>query len=204
MAAPTPLRDGSAALLRPLERGDKPLVASIWRDLSDLSRRRRFLTPTRELTDEDLAYLTEVDHNRHEAVLAVDEESGRPLGVARYVRAPGEPESAEVAVVVIDEWHGRGLGTALLDALTERARENGIRRYIAYVSPDNEVVLEAIERAGAERVGTAEGDEVEFAFELPSEGVGERLRAALRAAAEAQLEFLAAVARRMVAWRRGS
>ena len=202
MATPTILRDGSTALLRPLEPDDKPLIAQIWLDMSELSRRRRFLAPTREPNAEDLEYLTSVDHNRHEAVIALEEETGRPLGVARYVRVPGDREAAEAAVVVIDDWHGRGLGTELMNALTERARANGIRRYVAYVSEDNEIVIGAIERAGAARIGPAEDDEIELEFELPSEGLGERLRAALRAAAGAPSEFLAMAFRRLPVWRR--
>ena len=202
MATPTTLRDGSTALLRPLEPDDRALIGRIWQDMSDLSRRRRFLTPTREPNEEDLDYLTQVDHHRHEAMIALEEGTGRPLGVARYVRVPGDRESAEAAVVVIDDWHGRGLGTELMNALTERARANGIRRYVAYVSQDNDIVLGAIERAGGERVGPAEGDEIEFAFELPSEGLGDRLRAALKAAAGAPSEFLGMAFRRLPAWRR--
>lgn len=203
MPTTTALRDGSTAAIRGLEEDDRELVLAIWHSMSELSRRRRFLTPTRELSDEDLDYLTRVDHNRHEAVIAIDEASGTPLGVARYVRIPGEREAAEVAVVVIDSWHRRGVGTALLEELTERARSNGIRRYKAYVSPDNDIVIGALERAGAERVGGADGDEeLEFAFELPGEGIGERLRDALRMAGGSQLDFLATVLRRVSVWRR--
>lgn len=196
------LRDGSNAVIRPLEPDDEDVVKAIWADMSERSRRLRFLTPTREPSPEDLRYLTEVDHNRHEAVAAFDEDSGRPLGIARYVRVPGNREAAEVAVVVIDDWHGRGLGTALLDELTERARENGIRRYEMIVSEDNDVVLKALERAGAEPRGAAEQGEIEFSFELPGEGLGERLQDALRAAASAPADFLAAILRRASVWRR--
>ena len=49
----------------------------------------------------------------------------------------GDRESAEVAVVVVDDWQNQGVGTALLDRLTQRARENGIVLYKAIVSADN-------------------------------------------------------------------
>jgi RimJ/RimL family protein N-acetyltransferase len=191
------LNDGSTALIRAIEPSDAPLVKAIYDELSDLSRRLRFLVPTTELSDEDLEYLTDVDHRRHEAVIALDPERERAVGVARYVRSPDDREAAEVAVVVVDDWHRRGLGSALLDRLTRRARENGIARYTAVVSPDNDVVLGALERAGAERTGATQDGEVEFAIELPPEGLGERLRAALRSAAAMQLEFLAQLLRRV-------
>jgi RimJ/RimL family protein N-acetyltransferase len=172
--------------IRQIEPGDKALIRSFYDELSDRSRRLRFLVPTNELSDEDLVYLTEVDHTRHEALVALDED--RLVGVARYVRDPRDRHSAEVAVVVVDARQGEGIGTALLDRLTERARENGIARYTALVSEDNDIVIDALERAGAERTGSTEG-EIEFAIDVPSEGLGERLRTALRSIAAALLKL---------------
>ena len=201
MSSAVALRDGSSAVIRPLEPADGDLVKAIWADLSDRSRRLRFLTPVRELSPEDLAYLTQVDHRRHEAVVGLEKATGRPLGIARYVRIPGDPEAAEAAVGVIDEWHNRGLGTALLDALTERARAAGIRRYHAIVSDDNAVMLNGLERAGAEMRGRNDQGEIEFVLELPGEGLGDRLPAALRAAASAQMDQLALMGRWLTSWR---
>jgi RimJ/RimL family protein N-acetyltransferase len=164
--------------IRQIEPTDKPLIRGFYDELSDRSRRLRFLVPTNALSDEDLAYLTEVDHRRHEALVALEGE--RLVGVARYVRAPRDRESAEVAVVVVDDRQGQGIGTALLDRLTERARENGISRYTALVSPDNDIVIGALERAGADRTATNDEGEIEFAIDVPAEGLGERLRTALR------------------------
>ena len=169
--------------IRQIEAADRPLVKAFYDELSDRSRRLRFLVPTNELSDEDLEYLTDVDHKRHEAMVALEGE--RLVGVARYVRTPGERESAEVAVVVADDRQGQGIGTELLDRLTERARENGIERYTALVSVDNDIVVSALERAGADRTGTTEQGEIEFAIDVPAEGLGERLRTALRSIASA-------------------
>jgi acetyltransferase len=170
--------------IRRIEPGDGDLVRAFYHELSDRSRRLRFLVPSDQLSDEDLAYLTDADHRRTEAVVALD--GDRMVGLAHYVRTPGRRESAEVAVVVVDDRQNQGIGTALLDDLTKRARENGITRYTALVSQENDVVLGAIDRAGAERVGTTGDGEIEFALDLPPEGgLGERLRAALRGVAVA-------------------
>ena len=169
--------------IRQIEPSDAPLVRTFYGELSDRSRRLRFLVPTNELSDEDLEYLTDVDHKRHEAMVALDDD--RLVGVARYVRTPGDRESAEVAVVVVDDRQGEGIGTALLDRLTERAREHGILRYTALVSDDNDIVVGALERAGAERVGKTDQGEIEFAIDVPAEGLGDRLRTALRSIATA-------------------
>jgi RimJ/RimL family protein N-acetyltransferase len=193
------LRDGSQVLIRPICASDKPLVAAAYERLSPESRRRRFLVTQSRLSDEDLRYLTEVDHRRHEALIALDAQTGEAVGDARYVQLPGQREAAEVAAVVADDWHGRGLATALLTELTQRARAIGLSRYTAVVSADNRAVLDALEGLGARRTGTG-GGEVELEIELPSEGLPGRLRGALRWAAEGQLRLLGGLARRLAPW----
>ena len=88
------------------------------------------------LSDADLRYLTEVDHRDHEAIVALRARAADPVGVARYVRIEA-PTEAEVAVAVVDDWQGRGAATALLERLVERARENGIERFVAVVLQEN-------------------------------------------------------------------
>ncbi|HEV3230573.1 MAG TPA: GNAT family N-acetyltransferase [Solirubrobacteraceae bacterium] len=200
------LRDGAELLIRPIEPDDRDRLAQAYARLSPESRRRRFLSAPARLTDEDLRYLTEVDHRRHEAMGAFDPETGDLLGVARYVRVPGDPETAEVAAAVIDDWQGRGIGTQLLTALTNRARENGLRRFTAVVSVDNRPVRAKLDQLGGSslpdgheleyslRVPSAE--ELEVLMELPAQGLPDRLRTALRRAASGQLRLLAAVWRR--------
>jgi RimJ/RimL family protein N-acetyltransferase len=194
------LKDGGEVLIRPVQTEDQPLVAKAYARLSPDSRQRRFLAAPDRLTDEDLRYLTEIDHVRHEALAALDPETGEIVGEARYVRVPGDREAAEVAAVVIDDWQGRGVGTQLLLALTDRARENGVRRYTAVVSVDNQPVRDTLDRLGGAARRT--GSEIEYAIELPSPGepslrLPERLQAALRSAASGQLGLLAAVLRRL-------
>lgn len=77
------LADGSRVTLRAVEPEDKRLLAAAFDGLSEQSRYRRFFTPLRELDERQLAYLTEVDHHDHEALLAIDARSGNCSGVAR-------------------------------------------------------------------------------------------------------------------------
>jgi RimJ/RimL family protein N-acetyltransferase len=190
------LRDGSRALIRPVRPDDKPLFAAAYERLSPESRRRRFLAAPSRLSTEDLRYFTEIDHRRHEALIALDPDTCDLVGDARYVRLPGERESAEVATFVADDWQQRGLATSLLTELTRRARANGLRRYTAVVSADNGVVLETLERFGARHKGARAG-EVELEIDLPSEGVPTRLMGPLRWAAAGQLRLLGGLARRL-------
>ena len=149
---PTVLRDGSEVLIRPVQGADAPLLADGFARLSARSRQMRFLRTKNELSPAELRYFTEIDHHDHEALGAVDRANGRGVGVARYVRSAEDARSAEVAVTVVDEWQGRGLGTELVAQLSERAREEGIRRFTALVAADNVALAGLARTLGAELV----------------------------------------------------
>ena len=101
---------------------DRQLLLRGFERLSPESRYRRFLAAMPELSEEMVRYLTEIDHHDHEAIAALDARTGEGIGVARYVRDPQRRDAAEVAVTVIDDWQGKGVGTLLLEALGARAR----------------------------------------------------------------------------------
>jgi RimJ/RimL family protein N-acetyltransferase len=149
---PTVLRDGSEVLIRPVEAADAPLLADGFARLSARSRQMRFLTAKRELSPAELRYFTEIDHHDHEALGAVDRAGGRGVGVARYVRSADDAQAAELAVTVVDEWQGRGLGAALVAQLSERARQEGIRRFTALVAADNGAMAGLARAIGADLV----------------------------------------------------
>jgi len=177
------LRDGARVGLRPIAPEDKPLLAASFARLSERSRYRRFFTGKPELSAAELDYLVDVDHRDHEAIVAVDLASGDVLGVARYIRSPHDPEVAEVAITVVDDWQGRGLGRALADRVTYRARREGVRRFSAVVQSDNEASLALLSGAGDTR-RRVDSREVELVIELPPKrGTGARLGRAVRAAA---------------------
>lgn len=116
------LRDGARVMLRPLADHDRHRLAASFARLSEESRYRRFFTTKSGLSEAELDYLVDVDHRDHEAIVAIDPETDELLGVARYVRLTECGEVADVAVTVANDWQGRGLGRALLDRLTFRAR----------------------------------------------------------------------------------
>jgi len=146
------LADGTRVLVRPIRPEDKEKLSAGLEQLSPQSRYLRFLRPVAELSDRELAYLTEIDYTSHFAwaAQAVDLPGQPGLGVARYVRDPLDPEVAEAAVAVVDGFQGRGLGTILMTLLAGTALENGIRRFRAFVLPENRKVLKSLGRRGAE------------------------------------------------------
>lgn len=157
---PVVLRDGSKVLIRQVQRTDAPLLADGFTRLSARSRQMRFLGRKDALSAADLRYLTDVDHHHHEALGALDQADGRGVGIARYVRDAQDPQAAEIALTIVDDWQGRGLGTELLAQLSDRGRQEGIRRFIALVAYDNAAVAGLLRNVGADLVrrepGTAE------------------------------------------------
>lgn len=147
------LRDGSPVLLRQIRPADSTRLAEGLRRLSPASRYLRFQRTVTELSDEELRYLTDVDHISHEAIVAIDvKHPERPgVGVARYIREPYEPAVAEAAITVADEYHGQGAGTLLLGALAARAEANGVEVFRSYVLDGNAAMLEVFDHLGAER-----------------------------------------------------
>jgi RimJ/RimL family protein N-acetyltransferase len=147
---PVRLRDGSAVLIRPVRPADDGLLAEGFARLSDRSRRMRFLGPKEALSAAELRFFTDVDHRDHEALGAVDHVRGGGVGIARYVRDREDPHTAEIAVTVIDDWQGRGLGTELLARLSERACQEGISRFTAAVAADNAAMARLVRSFGGD------------------------------------------------------
>ena len=109
------------------------------------------MAPVSELSDDQLAYLTEIDYYDHFAwVASPEDDPDLGIGVGRYVRLPEDPQLAEAAVTVLDEFQGRGLGTLLVGLLAATARMAGIERFRAYVLEENEPMLELLRELGAD------------------------------------------------------
>lgn len=189
------VRDGREVFLRPIRPEDKELLKGHMERMSPESRYLRFLGFHERLSESELSYLTEVDHHDHEAIIALEPGSGEAIGVARFVRLDEDPVRAEAAVAVVDDWHGRGLGRALLERLSERAREEGVTRFMALVQAGNQRAVAALSALGPTRREMQSGV-VELDIELAPEGLGVPLASALRAAA-GQLVGTAPLARRI-------
>ena len=133
-AVPVPLPDGRVVALRPLRRGERDPLLAVFDGMSSASRVRRYLTGMVRLPSTVLEALIDVDGDRHVAWLA--SEHGQPVGIARLVRdAAG---IADLAVEVVDDHQGLGIGSALVEAVTTVARARGVCRVRASLTPDNE------------------------------------------------------------------
>jgi GNAT superfamily N-acetyltransferase len=179
------LRDGSRVRVRPIAPEDRAALAAGFARLSPESRFRRFLSPKKELSERDLDVLTRVDHHDHEALVALDADTDDGLGVARFVRTA--PDRAEPAVVVADDWQGRGVGTLLLDLLAERAWEEGVRTFSATLLASNARARGLLDALGETRTQRTGADLVIDVPVPPPPGADERLTTLLREVARGGL-----------------
>ena len=133
------LSDGAPVVVRPIRPGDKELLSDGLRRLSDESVQRRFLSPKRSFTGSELRYLTELNGIDHVALVAEDPSDPEPklIAVGRFVRLTEDPDAAEVAITVADNWQGRGLGSLVGAHLAHAARNRGIRRFTATMAASN-------------------------------------------------------------------
>jgi RimJ/RimL family protein N-acetyltransferase len=133
--------DGSVVTIRPIRAADLALEVEFVNGLSRHSLYQRLMS-ARTPSLEELRRFTDVDPERELGLIATVRAGGRErqVGVARYVRGPS-PECAEIAIVVADEWQGRGLGTRLVRSLIDAARNAGVRRLAGAALSTNEAVL---------------------------------------------------------------
>ena len=143
------LRDGTAVTIRPIRPEDAGIEQAFVRKLSDESRYNRFMDSLRELSPKMLSHFTEVDYDRHMALIAVNERGGTEtqVGVARYV-IDDEGAACEFAIAIADDWQRKGLGTLLMQALMGAARAAGVRVMYGDVLASNQRMLHLTARLG--------------------------------------------------------
>ncbi len=142
------LPSGSSVWIRPIRPDDKEGLRVGLGRLSRGTIYRRFLAAKPRFTSAELRYLTEVDGRDHIALVAVDAD-GDLVAVARCVRFPDRPDTAEMAVVVGDGLQGQGLGRALAHRLADAALAAGIRFFAATMLGENEPARRIVQTISA-------------------------------------------------------
>ena len=160
------LRDGTTLRLRPPTEADVHGVMAFFADLSVRSRFLRFHGFT-VAGDRFVRSFVEPDWAERGSLIGVmgDAADERVVGVGNYVRLR-DPQSAEAAFAVADEFQGKGIGTRMLEQLAQRAAAHGIGAFIAEVLPENNTMLSVFSNAGFVPTRTLEGGVIEVRFPI--------------------------------------
>src|SRR5258708_2598681 len=134
------LSDGSQIEIRALRREDEADMLAAVGKTSAQSLQRRFFAMKRHFSDKERTFFMDIDFKNHVALVALAEEASKIIvGGGRYIVF--EPGRAEMAFVVVDAWHGRGVGSILMRHLVKIASDAGLQELTAEVLPENSAML---------------------------------------------------------------
>ncbi len=146
------LLDGRTARVRPTRHDDEPALVEFYEQVGDESRYLRYFAPHPQLTRAELDRMIHPDLDDEVSLVLVAEGSIIALGTYS-VTLPGE---AEMAFLVADAHHGRGIGALLLEHLAQVGREQGISKFVAEILPENGGMIQTLRAAGYKiRMGRA-------------------------------------------------
>jgi acetyltransferase len=160
------LNDGTPVVIRPIRPEDEPLMVEFHHTLSERSVYMRYfhwLKLDQRITHERLTRMCFIDYDRQMALVA--ERQGQIIGVGRLVRSP-LANDAEVAVIISDAWHGRGLGSQLAERVVAFARDEKVARLNASVLYENRPMLRILEKIGFRLIPSSDPETVEATMEL--------------------------------------
>jgi GNAT superfamily N-acetyltransferase len=167
------LRDGSICRIRPIDKGDRQRLQAAFDRLSANSRRLRFFGVKKALTQAELDYLAAPDGRDHIAYGAVRlDQRGielEGLGAARCIRLAPDSDTAELAIAVVDEAQGEGIGGNLLRQLVQAARRQGIRRFRCEVLAENNAMRALAVSMGSD-ARRVDDSVLEYECPLPAPG----------------------------------
>jgi len=170
--APWTMKDGGQVTVRPIRPEDEPLMVHFHETLSERSVYLRYfhiMNLEQRTTHERLTRICFIDYDREMALVAVrrNPETGESeiLGVGRLMKIHGTGE-AEIAVLISDNWQGRGLGKELLSRLLVVAADDKLSRVVADILPDNRGVMRILDKLGFSLKHSLDDDVVHAEFKL--------------------------------------
>jgi acetyltransferase len=162
--------DGQCLALRPIRPDDESMMIEFHHTLSEESVHLRYfgaMSLSQRTTHERLIRICFIDYDRQIALVAVRHgpEITRPeiVAIGRLIRRHGTPD-AEVAVLVSDPFQGKGVGTELVRRLLEIAPQEGIKRVVAEMLPENQAMQQVCRELGFQLRYQSGGQAVESEF----------------------------------------
>jgi RimJ/RimL family protein N-acetyltransferase len=165
------LRDGTAVTVRAIRRNDADALLKAFKNLDRESVYRRFFSPKKELTEAELAQLTNVDFSRVVALL-VTKQAGEDevlIGGGRYASDGPNSDQAEIAFMTSSDFRGLGIASLILTHLQRIAREAGVQRFEADVLAENQPMLAVFRRSGLPMSVRREGNVMHVTLSLSDE-----------------------------------
>jgi acyl-CoA hydrolase len=164
------LNDGTEIFFRPVKPTDEPALAEMLYSLGSHSVHTRYFTHTMAFPHKDVQKLTNIDYDNELAVVGVvPGPSGEEVvAIAQYFLDP-KTQAAEVAFIVHDEWQAKGMGSFLLDHITQVAIKRGVKRFYAKVLPKNKAMLAIFQHSGHKVTTEFDGDVFSIICDLTKE-----------------------------------
>jgi len=142
------LSSGDDILLRPLKLSDESALQDMLYRLSDESTYRRFMAYKKVHPHEEIQKLVDVDYKQSMGIIAcAGQDHAQIIGMARY-DVDAATGLGDIAFVVRDEWHGRGVGTSLLRRMIELAKAEGLPGFEARILAENKPMLRLFKKSG--------------------------------------------------------
>jgi len=165
------LRPGMKILFRPIKPTDEAMMQELFYSLSEDSIYYRFFHRTQVMPHKKVQRFTTIDYQKEMAIVGVVEEYGREkiIAVGRYSLEP-ESNMAEVALLVHDDWQGRGIGTRLLKYLIQIAKGRKISGFKAQILADNRAPLHMAHKTGYTVETTLENGIFHVSFKFQERG----------------------------------
>ena len=162
---PWKLDDGTALTIRTMRPDDASIEQDFVRSLSPRSKTLRFFSPIKELSATALRKFTHTDFPNEMALVATVDQNGveHEIGVARYAPSTGSGQ-VEFAVVVADDWQGKGIATELLQHLFSIASEVGINSIEGFILRDSIPMLRLAREFGFRIQPYREDPSIAYAF----------------------------------------
>jgi len=142
------LRDGTGVLIRPIRPDDAGLERDFIRGLSDESSFFRFFAIPRDPSPETIEKLCNIDYENQMALVAETNQGRKKLFVAVGRIIASTKNRAELAVVVADDYQGKGLGARLMASLLDFAREKKFASVYALILPENSPMINLARKFG--------------------------------------------------------
>jgi len=139
--------DGTKVFVRPVRPEDEPLYPPFFAEVTPQDLRMRFFAPVKEFSHAFIVRFTQIDYARAMAFLAIEEQSGKLMGVVR-LHANANYDTGEYAILVRSDLKGHGLGWLLMQMIIEYAKSEGIATIEGQVLRENTSMLDMCRELG--------------------------------------------------------